>query len=231
MGCEVYLPKKLAAEFIGTMGLIIAVIGSVMLVNIEFGTESTIFNALVQGLAGALVLFAMIEALGKISGGHFNPAVTLAMIVTRDTNIKTGACYMVAQILGGFFGIVLLNIMFQDYLSAILVINDVSIITEYRFISEILCTFLLVAVVYGCVRSGSKLTSLAVGATVGGLIMATSSTFYANPAVSIARVFAQSQDGIAPIDAAGYIVASIIGALIAAALLYWLYPREKPEES
>jgi glycerol uptake facilitator-like aquaporin len=228
MGCESNLPKKLVAEFIGTMGLIIAVIGSVMLVNLEFNTSNTIFNALVQGIGGFLVLFAMIEALGKISGGHFNPAVTLAMIVTKETKISTGAYYVIAQILGGLAGIFLLNVSFHDFLQySLMHVTDAPAATGYMVISEVLCTFLLVAVVFGCVRSGSNKTSLAVAATVGGLIMVTASTFYANPAVDIARIFAQSADGIAPLTAIYYIIAAIIGALIAAGLFSWLYPKEK----
>ena len=222
----------MVAEFLGTMGLIIAVIGSVMLVNLEFGTDNTIFNALVQGIAGFLILFAMIEALGKISGGHFNPAVTLAMIVTKNTKLSTGAFYMLAQVLGGIVGVFLLNVSFHDFLDySLMHINSGDAATGYMVISEILCTFLLVTVVFGCVRSKSKLTSLAVGATVGGLIMVTASTFYANPAVDIARMFAQSQDGIVPLTALYYIIAAIVGALIAAGLLSWLYPKNETEET
>ncbi|AIZ56521.1 putative aquaporin AqpM [Candidatus Methanoplasma termitum] len=228
MGCENDLPRKMVAEFLGTMGLIIAVIGSVMLVNLKFEVEGTIFNALVQGIAGFLVLFAMLEALGKISGGHFNPAVTLAMVATRETKISTGAFYVIAQILGGFVGVLLLNISFiGSGVDTVLQVSDNALGSSYLVVSEILCTFLLVAVVFGCIRSGSKKTSLAVAATVGGLIMVTASTFYANPAVDIARMFAQSQDGIAPLTAVYYIIAAIIGALIAAGLFSWLYPVER----
>ena len=233
MECEKDLPRKLVAEILGTMGLIIAVIGSVMLVNLTFKTLDTPLNVIVQGVAAFLVLFAMLEALGKISGGHFNPAVTLAMIVSKETKASTGAFYMIAQIVGGLVGVLLLNISFHESLTySLMHINDAAPDgMGFLVISEILCTFLLVTVVFGCIRSGSKKTSLAVAATVGGLIMVTASTFYANPAVDIARIFAQSQDGIAPLTALYYIIAAIIGALIAAGLLSWLYPKEQPAEN
>ena len=232
MGCEINLPRKMVAEFLGTMGLIIAVIGSVMLVDLKFDSVEPVFNALVQGLAGFLVLFAMIEALGKISGGHFNPAVTLAMIVTKETKPATGAAYMAAQVLGGFFGVLILNITFiGSGVDTVLQISDAPVATSYLVISEVLCTFLLVAVVFGCIRSGSNKTSLAVAATVGGLIMVTASTFYANPAVDIARIFAQSADGIAPLTALYFIIAAVIGSLIAAGLFSWLYPKDQAAEN
>nr|MCL2317514.1 aquaporin [Methanomassiliicoccaceae archaeon] len=232
MGCDSDLPRKLVAEFIGTMGLIIAVIGSVMLVNLKFESTEPVFNVLVQGLAGFLVLFAMIEALGKISGGHFNPAVTLAMIVSKETKASTGAAYMAAQMFGGFIGVMLLHITFiGSGVESVFVISDAPVATSYMVISEVLCTFLLVTVVFGCIRSGSKKTSLAVAATVGGLIMVTSSTFYANPAVDFARIFAQSADGIAPLTAVYFIIAAVIGSLIAAGLFSWLYPKEKAPEN
>jgi len=221
------LPRKMVAEFLGTMGLIIAVIGSVALVNFTFGSGG-VFNVLVQGIAAALVLFAMIEALGKISGGHFNPAVTIAMLLSKDISAKNGMFYIVAQILGGLAGALLLLVTFYDPAVGFdLVIRDGSPDTlMYLAISEFVCVFMLVTVVFCCVRSGSKKTSLAVGATVGGMIMCTASTFFANPAVDIARIFTNADCGISPVVAAVYIVAAILGAIAAALVLSWLYPKE-----
>lgn len=225
------LPRKMVAEFLGTMGLIIAVIGSVMLVNFTFGDHGTILNAVVQGAAAALILFAMLEALGKISGGHFNPAVTVAMLVSKEIDAKNSMFYIVAQILGAVVGVVLLNLTFFDFTDAIFFVNDTATKSVYLVISEFLCTFLLVVVVLGCVRSGSKKTSLAVGALVGGMIMATASTFYANPAVDIARIFTNADCGINPVTAVYYIIAAILGAIVAAALYMWLYPKEEAQNN
>jgi glycerol uptake facilitator-like aquaporin len=231
MGCEFCTPKKLVAEFIGTMGLIIAVIGSVMLVELRFGASDPVFKILLQGAAGGFILFAMIEALGKISGGHFNPAVTLAMIVSKGIQAKDGLLYIVAQILGGVAGVFLLNITFYDYLTqSLFYVSENSADSVFLIISEFLCAFLLVAIVFGCVRSGSRLTSLAVGLFVGGMIMATASTFFANPAVDIARIFTEVACGISPITALYYIIAAFLGALASAGLFFWLYPKEQSGE-
>jgi len=230
MDIEKGISKKMVAEFLGTMGLIIAVIGSVMLVNFSFGLNGTPYNVLLQGIAAAFVLFAMIEAFGKISGGHFNPAVTVANIVSRDISAKTGIMYIMAQILGGVAGVVLLNLTFLDSPAAeLLAVSEAPVASVYLVISEFICTFLLVAVVFGCVRNGSKKTSMAVGGLVGGMIMVTSSTFFANPAVDIARIFTAADCGIAPLTSVYYIIAAILGAVVAAFVLSWMYPKENAE--
>jgi glycerol uptake facilitator-like aquaporin len=219
------LPKKLVAELLGTMGLIIAVIGSVKLAdNAGFGT----LGFIACGLAAAFVLFAMIEALGKISGGHFNPAVTIAMITSKDISIKTGLFYMIAQILGGLIGAVFMLVTFYnpDAGFTFELLGSYPNNLAFLAISEFLCVFVLVVVVFSCVRNGSKKTSLAVGATVGGMIMCTASTFFANPAVDIARIFADGGSQITPIQSIVYILVAIIAAIIAAVVMSWLYPKE-----
>lgn len=226
------LPRKMVAEVLGTMGLIIAVIGSVLLVNETFHIHGSVFNVFVQGLAAALVLFAMIEALGKISGGHFNPAVTIAMIISKDISAKNGIFYIIAQIIGGVVGALLLIVTFYSGTGDMpFGILDSAAESNLMFvaISEFVCVFMLVMVVFGCVRNGSKKTSMAVGATVGGMIMCTASTFYANPAVDIARIFVAADCQITPLVALVYIVAAIAGAVVAAFVLSWLYPKEQAE--
>jgi len=219
------LPKKLVAELLGTMGLVIAVIGSVMLVT--FNSPGLIPGFLLAGLAGGFVLFAMIESLGKISGGHFNPAVTTAMIVSKDIDVKTGVFYMIAQFIGGIVGAVVVLVMFFQGSGDIFV--GISDYTPdwllYLAISEFVCVFMLVTVVFCCVRGGSKYTSLAVGATVGGMIMCTASTFYANPAVDIARIFSNAGDQISPVTSIVFIIAAFVAAIVAAFVLSWLYPK------
>jgi len=222
------LSRKMVAEVLGTMGLIIAVIGSVMLVNFMFGHSGTVFNVLVQGIAAAFVLFAMIEALGKISGGHFNPAVTIAMMISKDISAKNGIFYIIAQIAGGLLGAALLLVTFTDLADPFVIRESVfNNSIAFMAISEFICVFLLITIVFGCVRNGSKKTSLAVGAFVGGMIMCTASTFFANPAVDIARIFTMAECGISPLVAGIYIIAAIAAAVVAAFVLSWLFPKEE----
>ena len=223
------ISRKMVAELLGTMGLVIAVMGSVML---AVNSLSGLPGFVVAGVAGGFVLFAMIESLGKISGGHFNPAVTTAMIVSKDIDVKTGVFYMIAQVIGGLLGAVLVLVMFfesgiasGEFFVGILDVQPDNLM--YLAISEFLCVFMLVTVVFCCVRSGSKYTSLAVGATVGGMIMCTASTFYANPAVDIARIFSNGADQISLITAGVFILMALAAAVVAAFVLCWLYPKNE----
>ena len=211
------------------MGLVIAVMGSVMLAGtIGFGIP----GFLIAGLSGGLVLFAMIESFGKISGGHFNPAVTTAMIVSKDIDVKTGIFYMIAQIIGGIVAAGLVLVMFTDIFGtgaglSFEILSDTPDNIAFLAISEFLCVFMLVSVIYCLVRSGSQKVSLAVGATVGGMIMCTASTFFANPAVDIARILSNGGDQISIVTAVVFIVAALIAAVVAAFVLSWLYPKQE----
>jgi glycerol uptake facilitator-like aquaporin len=224
---EVNISRKMVAELLGTMGLVIAVMGSVMLAN-NFAGGFGVPGFLLAGLAGGFVLFAMIESLGKISGGHFNPAITIAMIVSKDISAKNGVFYIIAQILGGLVAAVLMLVTFYSGSGDIFVgiLDQTPDSLAYLAISEFLCVFMLVTVVFCCVRSGSKKTSMAVGATVGGMIMCTASTFYANPAIDIARVFSNASDRISLVTSAVFIVMAVLAAIVAALVLSWLYPKE-----
>ena len=221
-------PKALVAEFIGTMGLIFAAVGSIMLIGTGSATGS-ILETLACAIAVALVLFAMIEAFGPLSGGHFNPAISIGLMVVKEVSPKKTAFYIMAQMAGALVGMVLLNIMFYDDLAGFMVISENTWDTLPLFVSEIVGTFFLIAVVIGCVRSGSKKTSLAVAFVIGGLILATSTSMFANPAVDIARIFTELGCGIAPMSAMLFIVAQVIGAVLAAFLFGWLYPKANKE--
>jgi len=217
----------MVAELLGTMGLVIAVMGSVML---AMNSLSGLPGFVVAGAAGGFVLFAMIESLGKISGGHFNPAVTTAMIVSKDIDAKNGLFYMIAQFIGGLVGALLVLVMFYQSPGPVdsFFVGILSTTPDwllYHAISEFLCVFMLVIVVFCCVRSGSKYTSLAVGATVGGMIMCTASTFYANPAVDLARIFSNGGDQISIVTAIVFMIMAFIAAVVASLVMSWLYPK------
>jgi glycerol uptake facilitator-like aquaporin len=226
---EANISKKMVAELLGTMGLVIAVIGSVALVTVNI--DAGIPGFLLAGLAGGFVLFAMIESLGRISGGHFNPAVTIAMLVSGDISAKNGMFYIIAQMLGGLLGAAIVLITFYSGTGPIFdgIYDHTPDNLAYLAISEFICVFVLVTVIFCCVRSGSKKTSLAVGATVGGMIMCTASTFYANPAVDVARIFSNSGDHISLVTSAVFIVMAVLAAMVAAFVMSWLYPKENAE--
>lgn len=222
------IARKLVAEFIGTMFLVVAAIGSVILPYEVLGADiaTTVF---INAVAVGFVLFALIEMLSPISGSHFNPAVSLAFILTRDMEKKKGICYIIAQMAGGMMGLLATHLMFYDVNpSLILISGNAKGVGTY--FGEFLGTFLLLAVIYGCVRGRSANTSLSVGLVVGGMLISTSSTMYANPAVTISRVFTYAICGIAPVSAAFFILAEIAGAVTAGVVLGYLYPRKVTEK-
>lgn len=226
--CE-SLSRNMLAEFLGTMGLIIVCIGSIILPQLVWGSTEAYIFVFVNAVAVGFVLFALIECFGPASGAHFNPAVSLAQVVSKEMGLKKAAYYIFAQISGAMAGILLLNMMFYDTLGALLFVSDNNKATLSTCLSEFVCTFMLLTIIFGCVRGRSDKTSLAVGLFVGGMIVATSSTMYANPAVDLARVFTNSACGIAPLSSLLFMASGILGAISASIVSGWLYPVKLEE--
>ena len=207
------LSRKLLAEFVGSHFLVIAAISPTILgYNVlGAGMPLTVF---IDAIAVGFVLFALIEALGPISGCHINPAVTLSFMATRRMGVKEGSLYMTVQFIGGFTGAISSHLMFYHVVPTVITVSAICRPAGCYY-AEFLGTFLLVLTIFICLKNGSKLTGLAVGLLVGGLLITTSSTMFANPQVTIARVFTYSIAGICPADAPFFILAEIVGALVA----------------
>ncbi|OPY34623.1 MAG: putative aquaporin AqpM [Methanomassiliicoccales archaeon PtaU1.Bin124] len=227
----VSLKQNLVAEFLGTMFLVIAAIGSTIL-PFTFGVtaEMMFLVILINALAVALVLFALIETFGSISGAHFNPAVTLALYLNKEIGARKALMYVAVQFLGGFIGLLTVHIMFWDYHPDLLVISS-NVKDGTQFFSEFLCTFILVGVIFGCVKGGSKHTGLSVAFLVGGMLITTVSTMFSNPAVTLSRMFTYAICGIAPMSGFLFIVAQLLGAGAAVVVFAKvLYPTKLKEK-
>jgi arsenate reductase len=172
--------------------------------------------------AGALI--ALIWMLGAVSGAHFNPVVTLIDRASGAISTRDSGLYIAAQIAGGCLGAMVANLMFD--LPAI----DVSTKTRSSgalWLSEVVATVGLLLVIHGCVRTGrANVVAVAVGVWIGGAYFFTSSTSFANPAVTIARTLSDTFAGIAPSSAPMFILMQLIGAAIALVLIRFLYPSE-----
>ena len=203
------LIRKLLAEFVGTCFLVMIVIGSGIMAQNLSSDQLTILLANTiatgAGLTGLIWLFI------SISGAHFNPAVSLIMFLKKELTLKEFSCFACFQFIGGFFGAILANIMFglePLQISA----NERSGLNIY--FSELIATFGLIITILG-VR---KMSILAVGPAVGLYISAgywfTSSTSFANPAVTIARIFTNTFTGIAPISSLYFLSGQVIGCLL-----------------
>jgi arsenate reductase len=215
------LARRASAEAIGTALLVTAVIGSGIAatrLSADPGLQ-LLENALVTGAA----LTALILALGPISGAHFNPLVTFADRILGGVGNADLAAYTAAQLAGGAGGAVLANLMFD--------LPAVTVSTHHRagtgvLLGEVVATFGLLLVIFGVVRSGR---AAAVPFAVGGYLTAaywfTSSTSFANPAVTIARTLSDTFAGIAPASVAAFAAAQLAGALLGVAVVRLLYPN------
>ena len=220
------LTRRLAAEAFGTGMLIVAVIGSGIMAS-RLSTGDVGLQLLENAAATAAALIGLILMFGEVSGAHFNPVVTLLDRLLGTTSSRDSVLYVIAQIVGGCAGAMLVNVMFE--LPAI----DLSTKTRSSgalWVSEVVATVTLLLLIQGCVRTGrAKVVPFAVGAWIGGAYFFTSSTSFANPAVTIARTLSDTFAGIAPASAPMFIVMQLVGAVIAFGLVRLFYPHNQSE--
>jgi glycerol uptake facilitator-like aquaporin len=212
--------RRAVAEFVGTALLLAVVVGSG--IAGERFSDSTGLALLVNAFATGAGLVALILALGPVSGAHFNPAVTLCDWWLGGTKSRDAFVYVSAQLGGAFVGVVAANAM---YGLALVNVSDKVRSDHALWGSEALATFGLLLVIWGCVRAGrSAVTAFAVGGYIAAAYFFTSSTSFANPAVTLARTLSDTFAGIRPGDVAAFLPAQLIGAFAATALMRWLYP-------
>ncbi len=222
------LKQNLLAEFLGSMFLVAVAIASVILPMdvLHAGIALSIF---IGALSVTFALFALIETFSSVSGANFNPAVTLALLFSKEMTRRKAAYYMIVQFSGAIIGLLIAHLMFYDTHPQIFVIAD-EVKTPATFFAEFIGTFILVGVIFGCVRGGSKHTGLAVATVVGGMFLATSSTMFANPAGTFARMFTYAICGIAPSSAVFFVLVEVLGALSAAYVFGHIFPVKMKEK-
>jgi glycerol uptake facilitator-like aquaporin len=217
---QLNLSRRAAAEGIGTAMLLAGIVGSGIMAE-RLARENVAIALLANTLATGGVLAAIILAFGPISGGHFNPAVTLADALRGGLRWRDVLAYIPAQVSGAIAGVGLANLMFGEPI----------FFESHRarhgwpiLLSEFVATFGLLAVIWGCSRYRSGVTAFAVAAYIVGAYWFTASTSFANPAVTIARSLSDTFAGVAPADVLGFVPAELAGALAATALFAWLWP-------
>jgi len=216
------LGARALAEGLGTGLLVCAVVGSGIQAE-RLSPGEVGLQLLENSTATALALVALILCFGSVSGAHFNPAVTLAERLTSHIDTRTAGVYAAAQVLGGCAGTIAANIMFE--LSAIEPSSHDRMEPALLF-AEVIATFGLLTVIFGVVRSHHPgAVSIAVAAYIGAAYWFTSSTSFANPAVTIARTLTDSFAGTAPASAPGFVAAQLIGALLAVGGARLLFPQ------
>jgi glycerol uptake facilitator-like aquaporin len=214
------LSRRLTAEFLGTAFLVAAVIGSGVMGE-RLANGNVALALLANTIATGAALIAVILTFGPISGAHLNPAVSLADAMEKGLSWSHASQYMVVQILGGIIGAMIAHWMFG--LPPIFLSQHVRSGAP-QFLSEFVATFGLVSVIWGCSRSRSNVVPFAVGSYITAAYWFTSSTSFANPAVTIARSLSDTFAGIRPADVPLFIVAQLTGAIAATLLFRWLIP-------
>lgn len=214
------LSRRVSAEAIGSAMLLATVIGSGIMGEKLAGGNVAI-ALLGNTLATSAVLVALILTFGPISGAHFNPAVTLADASQGGTRWREVPAYVAAQCLGAFVGVATANLMFElpVFFASRHARGGVA-----QLLGEFVATFGLLAVIWGCARTRTSAVPFAVGAYILAAAWFTSSTSFANPAVTLARAASDTFAGIRLLDVPGFIVAQLMGAAVATALFRWLIP-------
>lgn len=221
------MSRQLAAEGLGTALLLYVIVGS------GIAAETLSSDPGIQLIAHALVvglgLGALIAMLQTVSGSHFNPAVTVGFWRTKAMSGVEAIRYITAQVTGAVLGVVAANLSFEQAVISISTTarDDVGLIA-----AEGIATFVLVLLILALVRTGrSALVPAAVGAWVASVIFATSSTGFANPAVTIGRMFTDSYTGIAPASVVAFLVAQLAAGIIAALVAVFFYSDHVSEHA
>lgn len=215
--------KKSLTEAVGAATLLLVVIGSgVMATNIS---EDVGVQLAINSAATGLILYILITLLGPISGAHFNPVVTVIELFKKNISATLAAAYLLAQIVGAVIGVALANFIFK---LPIIEISQKDRTGAELFVSEILATAGLVFIIFTAIaqKSEAKIPVL-VGAYISAAYFFTSSTSFANPAVTVARTLSDSFAGIAPSSVLPFIAAQIIGAALGLVLTTFLNSQKR----
>jgi glycerol uptake facilitator-like aquaporin len=222
------LPRRLFAEFLGSAFLAAIVIGSgIAAASLSPGNIG--LQLFENAAATAAGLAAIILMFGPVSGGHFNPVVSLVDAAFGGLRPRDAAAYIPTQVAGCVAGAIAANGMFA--------LSAISISTKHRaseahLLAEVIATLGLLLVIFALARTRrTSMVPAAVGAYIGSAYFFTSSTSFANPAITVGRMFSDTFAGIAPASAPAFIVAQLVGGLIAIATIRVLYPEITPEEA
>lgn len=223
------LTRRIVAEAVGTAILLSAVVGSGIMGE-RLAAGNLAIALLANTLATGAALVALILAFGSTSGAHFNPAITIAAATQGGLRWREVPPYIIAQLLGALAGVAIAHVMFG--LPLFFASKHVRAGPAQIF-SEFVATFGLLAMIWGVMRSRPQAVAFAVAAYITSAYWFTSSTSFANPAVTLARSLSDTFTGIRPADVPGFVIAELAGAVTATVLFRWLLsaPTEKEEGS
>lgn len=212
------LERRLMAEWLGTFSLLATVIGSGIMAE-RLADGNVAIALLGNTIPTGAILVVLITIFGPISGAHFNPAVTLSFLIRREIEAKHAALYVAAQIFGGIAGVLVAHVMFDNP-----IIDPSTTIRSGtgQWVGEFVATFGLVGAILACIKARPQAVPMVVGLYITAAYWFTSSTSFANPAVTIARGFSDTFAGIAPSDVAAFIGVQLVAAVLATYFFAWL---------
>ena len=215
------LPRRAAAEALGTAFLLAAVVGSGIMAERLSGGNGAIALLCNTFPTGAM-LTVLILMFGPLSGAHFNPAVSMACSLRGELSWRDAAVYIPCQIAGGIAGVLAAHLMFD------LPAWQISMTARTgsgQWLAEFVATFGLLLTIFGCVARAPAAVAYAVGLYITAAYWFTASTSFANPAVTLARSLSNTFAGIAPGSAPAFLVAQLVGAGVAVLAAGWLWPK------
>lgn len=219
------ITRRLFAEALGTLILVGTVVGSgIMATNLTSDTALALWG---NTAATGAILVVLILIFGPISGAHFNPAVSLAFFLRRELSLAVLALYVIAQCAGGVVGAGIAHLMFD---APFIQLSETVRSGPSQWLSEGVATFALLAAIFGCVRFNPVAVPYAVGLVITAGYWWTSSTSFANPAVTLARGFTDTFAGIRPTDVPVFIAVQLATAVLVTWIFIWLL-REEADES
>ena len=217
------LPRRAAAEALGTAFLLAAVVGSGIMAERLAGGNGAV-ALLCNTLPTGAMLTVLILMFGPLSGAHFNPAVSMACSLRGELSWREAAVYIACQIAGGIVGVLAAHLMFE--LPAWQVSTAVRT-GGGQWLAEFVATFGLLLTIFGCVARAPAAVAYAVGLYITAAYWFTASTSFANPAVTLARSLSNTFAGIAPGSAPAFLVAQLVGAGLAVLAAGWLWPKSE----
>jgi glycerol uptake facilitator-like aquaporin len=216
------MERRLMAEWLGTFSLLATVVGSGIMAERLAGGNVAI-ALLGNTIPTGAILVVLITVFGPISGAHFNPAVTLSFALRREIGAKESGLYIAAQVIGGIAGVFAAHVMFDNPLI------DPSTTARTgvgQWVGEFVATFGLVGTILACLKARPDAVPMAVGLYITAAYWFTSSTSFANPAVTIARGFSDTFAGINPANVAAFVAVQLVAAVLATGFFRWLLADE-----
>jgi glycerol uptake facilitator-like aquaporin len=214
--------RRLIAEWLGTFSLLATVVGSGIMAE-RLASGNVAIALLGNTIPTGAILIVLILCFGPISGAHFNPAVTLSFAIRKEISAPDSLLYVFAQVIGGISGVLVAHVMFDNPLFD----PSTTVRTGLgQWVGEFVATFGLVGTILCCLKSRPEVVPYAVGLYITAAYWFTSSTSFANPAVTIARGFSDTFAGISPTNIAAFVAVQLIAAVLATLFFRWHLKEE-----